>query len=590
MLPLITYPLALIGLVAIPALIAIYLLRNRFRRQQVSSLMLWVDARAAREGGTRVRRLQMPLLFLLELLAILLLVLAASDPQMRMKQGTRPLVVVLDDSFSMLAGGDRSPRDLALKALADELHRHLPYSIRFILAGERPQVLGEPVHDAARALELAKTWRCHAPAARLDQAMSLGAELGGELALILVLTDHPPPRGVVPEKGRLQWWSFGKKRTNLAIVNAARTYREGADRCLLEVANLSESNQRTVLIVEPVEGGKELRRTMLQLDAGATQRLVMQFPDGTPAIRARIDDDDLAIDNAVVLQPMPAHLVRTEVRILDRRVRDPLEKAIRSARNADLGADRPELVFTDRIDETGVPENRWQVQFLAEKEATAYAGPFVLDRAHPLTEGLSLKTAVWGAGKDKALDGAPVVMAGNVPLVGDIETPIPGGGARHDLRIRFRPDLSTLQSSPDWPILIWNILNWRASALPGLSRHNVRLGEQVLLTLPSYHDSVEVRPPGESARTVSVKGRQLALRADEVGVWEITAGRMIHRFAVNALQQDESDLRKCSTERVGDWLDETSLRLEYRSISWVLLVLLLGVACVHLLLMARPSS
>src|SRR6516162_3599829 len=132
MLPLLTYPLALIGLSAIPLLVAIYLLRNRFRRQQVSSLMLWVDAREARAGGTRLRRLQTPLLFLLELLIILLLVFSASDPHMRLTQGTRPLVVVLDDSFSMLAGGEASPRNQALKALADELKRNMPYSVRFV--------------------------------------------------------------------------------------------------------------------------------------------------------------------------------------------------------------------------------------------------------------------------------------------------------------------------------------------------------------------------------------------------------------------------------------------------------------------------
>src|SRR5258708_39364900 len=113
--PLFLYPLAFLGLAAVPALVGIYLLRNRFRRQPVSSLMLWVDAREARAGGTRLRRLQTPLLFLLELLVILLLVFSASDPQMRLTQGTRPLVVVLDDSFSMLAGGQASPRNNAIK-------------------------------------------------------------------------------------------------------------------------------------------------------------------------------------------------------------------------------------------------------------------------------------------------------------------------------------------------------------------------------------------------------------------------------------------------------------------------------------------
>ncbi len=419
------------------------------------------------DGGTRLRRLQTPLLFLLELLAVLLLVLSATDPQMRLTQGTRPMVVVLDDSFSMLAGGEKSPRDLALKALDEELSRHMPYSVRFILAGERPQVLGEPVHDARKALALAQTWRCRAPAARLDQAVSLGAELGGELALILVLTDHGPAKGSVPDKGRLQWWSFGKARSNFAIVNAARTNREGADRCLIEVANLSDEDGGTTLVIEPAGGGPTLRRTGLQLAAGETQRMVLQFPDHTPAIRARIDDDDLPIDNEVVLQPMPIRPVRVDVRLLDRRLRDPVNRALRSARNADPAAEQPELIFTDRTDETDIPDNLWQVQFIADKDATAYAGPFVLDRAHPLTEGLSLRTVVWGAGKEQTLDGAPVVMAGNVPLIGDSEIPIPGGGARHDLRIRFRPDLSTLQDSPDWPILIWNILNWRAFRLAG---------------------------------------------------------------------------------------------------------------------------
>ena len=43
MIPLFTTPLALWGLLAIPALLAIYWLRNRFRRHPVSSLMLWLD-------------------------------------------------------------------------------------------------------------------------------------------------------------------------------------------------------------------------------------------------------------------------------------------------------------------------------------------------------------------------------------------------------------------------------------------------------------------------------------------------------------------------------------------------------------------
>jgi hypothetical protein len=589
MLPLFLYPLAFFGLLGVPALVAIYLLRNRFQRHVVSSLMLWIDTREAREGGRKWRHLHTPLLFLLELLAILLLVFAAGDPQMRLSTGTRPLVVVLDDSFSMLAGGEWSARRLGHKAIEEELRRQNPYSIRFVLASDRPQVLGEPARSAREALPLLDGWRCKAPAARIDDAIALASELGGELALILVVTDHGPSIPI-PEKGRLQWWSFGESRPNVAIVNAARTGREGLDRALLEIANLSRDSARVTVVVEPLEGGNILRRNLLQLEAGETQRLILQFPPGTPAVRARLEDGELPIDNVAVLLPAEDRPVRVDVRVRDRRIREPLERALKSSRLAREGGKLPpQLIFSDRGEEPDAGA-AWVVQFISEKEATAYVGPFVLDRAHSLTEGLSLRGAIWGAGKEENIDGAPVVMAGNVPLLTDLETQTHGGTPRHELRVRLRPELSTVQDSPDWPILFWNILSLRGAALPGLARPNIRLGEQVILNLVDYREKVQLTVPGERPHDVIVKGRQVSLRGDEIGVHEVTAGETTYRYAVNALNKDESDLRKAVTGRWGDWLDDTSLRLEYRGVYWALLLVLLAVALAHLLLMARAKA
>jgi hypothetical protein len=590
MLPLITYPLALAGLAAVPALVAIYLLRNRFRRQPVSSLMLWRDAREAREGGTKVRRLHLPLVFFLELIALVLLALAATSPQVRMSQGTRPLVVVLDDSFSMTAGGADSPRNRALDALRRELRRNPPYSIRFILAGDRPQVLGEAVRTSNEAMTVADTWRCRSSSAHLDEAIALGGELGGELALLLVLTDHAPPEKSVPDKGRLRWWSFGRPRGNVAIVTAARTNRDGVDRCLLEVANLSEEDRSVTLVVQAAGRTRTLSRRALPLAAGEAQRVILQPAAGTGALIARIDDDELALDNEVRMEPPSQRRVRVDLHVLDRRLRDPLNKAIRAAGNAVVDAKEPEVVFTDRATRPAVGPATWVVYLISEKDATAYTGPYVLDRTHPLTEGLALRGVIWGAGKKPTLDGAPVVMAGNVPLVADSEQNVTGGGTRHEVRIRFNPLLSTLHDSPDWPILVWNVLTWRAAALPGPARSNVRLGEQVVVHLPGYRDHVELARPGEKARTVSVKGRQLALRPDEVGLYRVSDDKTTYRFAVNALDRDESDLRHAVTGDWGSWLDETTLRLEYRPIAWVLLLVVLGVTTLHLWLVAPGAG
>ena len=50
--PAFTYPLAWIAAITLPTLAAIYFLRHRFRRQQVSSLLLWQIHQESREGGT----------------------------------------------------------------------------------------------------------------------------------------------------------------------------------------------------------------------------------------------------------------------------------------------------------------------------------------------------------------------------------------------------------------------------------------------------------------------------------------------------------------------------------------------------------
>src|SRR5262249_13690421 len=163
--------------------------------------------------------------------------------------------------------------------------------------------------------------------------------------------------------------------------------------------------------------------------------------------------------------------------------------------------------------------------------------------------GLSLRGVIWGAGKQAGLEGAPVVMAGNVPLLADAESP----SGRHTLRLRLRPDLSTLQDSPNWPVLFANLVQWRASALPGLSRANVRLGEDPTLTLDAA-ERVRLAAPDGTSRAVPVQNRRVVARAEQVGVYELQAGGERFAFASNALRREESDLRGCKSGHWGDWL------------------------------------
>ncbi len=589
MLPLFTTPLAFWGFLALPVLVAIYWLRTRHRRYPVSSLMLWIDPQESPQGGTRIDRLRTPLLFFLELLILTLLVLAAADPHLPLRESVRPLIVILDDSFSMQAGGERSPRNQAVQALAEELKRRPRPWVRFLLAGDGTQALDETAHTTPEALDRLTDWRCRAATSRLEEALAFAGELGGELPLLLVLTDQESPSEL--HKGRVQWWAFGQPRSNVAIVNAARTPHEASERCLVEIVNFSDNAKEATLLLETGEPAKEWQRSTLQLPPRQAQRLILTLPEKTPVLRARIDEDDLAIDNRVSLLPLAFRPVRTMVRIKDESLRSLIDKALQATRQAEKVESQPEVVFTDSGESPKDAGDAWIVRLLAERDAVPYAGPFVLDRNHPLTEGLSLQDVVWGAGRAHEIPGSPVILAGNVPLLTDQDRRDAGLTiVRHELRLRLRPDLSTLPDAPGWPILFCNLLQWRNAEKPGLHRVNYRLGEQVALTFATLHPTVTVTHPDSDRQTVSVQDRRLSVRPDQVGIWSIDAEEESASFAVNALSANESDLTGCVSGRWGDWMDETSLRLEYQSIAWILLLIAVAIATLHLFLVARSRG
>lgn len=595
MIPTFTLPLGFLSLLAIPGLVAIYLLRTRSRRYPVSSLMLWVNQQQARQGGLRVERLQTPLLFFLELLVIILLALAVAAPIIRTTQGAIPLMVVLDDSFSMLAGGEDTPKNRAIGVLEEQLaHQgfnplvNRRYAVRYVLAGTEPQVLNEVARTADEAIAQLDAWRCFSPSADLGAAISLAAELGGQKILILVLTDEPPLQTL--EADRIQWWAFGIPRPNIAFVNATRTATDSGERCLLEITNLSSQAVSTELVIEAEDAAAQeltppLRRLTLEIDSRATRRIFLNLPPETPLLQARIGDDALTIDNEVVLLPQHRKLVPVDVRIQDPRLRSIIENALASTDRAVSAKTGAQLVVLDEAAVADDSADAWFMRVIGEPEASAYLGPFVVDWTHPLTDGLSLGGVVWGAGVKEQFMGTPIITAGNVPLLTDIER----FTGSHEIRLRLRPDLSTLQNSPNLPILMWNLLQWRASQAPGLERPNLRLGEVAVLKTRMGVTSVEILPPDGEMSIQSVLDRTINLKAEGVGIYKIRTNADKYAFSSNALYQAESDLTDKATGRWGDWGQETLRWWDYESFAWFFLLLAIGILTLHLVFVKREA-
>jgi hypothetical protein len=283
----------------------------------------------------------------------------------------------------------------------------------------------------------------------------------------------------------------------------------------------------------------------------------------------------LSIDDQVILAPGEHKTVRVDLRIGDNGLRQLVDKALQSTLNANTTSVDPELVITDES-EPRAEKSSWILRIISEKDAASYLGPFVVDRAHRMSEGLSLGGVVWGSGKSSAFPGSPIITAGNIPLLTDIER-----AGMHELRLRLRPDLSTLQETPNWPILISNLVTWRARTTPGLQQSNVRLGSDVTLSVESSIAQVEITEPQSNTRKLPVRDGGLTIKAESVGVYHLRADENRYSFAVNALDRDESNLTRATYGRWGNWAKSADLQWEYRSMSWAPLLLAMIVLAIH---------
>src|ERR1044071_1601318 len=99
-----TTPLALLGLLFVPAIVGMYLLRLRRTETTVPSTLLWQRLGADTEANAPCQRLRRSLLFLLQLLLVVVLAALAARPFLERPAGlAHDLIVIVDTSASLSA-------------------------------------------------------------------------------------------------------------------------------------------------------------------------------------------------------------------------------------------------------------------------------------------------------------------------------------------------------------------------------------------------------------------------------------------------------------------------------------------------------
>jgi Ca-activated chloride channel family protein len=521
-------PAALWGLLVLPVVVLLYMLRTRRQDLPVSSLLLWQRARRDLASRRPVRRFERSLLLLLQLLAITLLTFALARPQVHLP-GTAEVrtVVVMDISASMQARDVRPSRFAVAEARAHEAVDDAPGEVMIIAAAVSPRVAA-PFGEAASAHRALAALRPTDGSSRLDQAVTFAlGQRGPGGVRVEVFTDRAGSSlpGVT-------YHVIGSSGANVGIAAVAVEQVSTGSVVVVQIHNASSSSVRVPLVV--TQGTRRLAQRAVPVGPGAVTSVALPV-SVSGVLTVTLDREDfLRVDNSAhaVAGTRPARVVVAGEpdRVLAEAL-DAIPVRVIPARRITpevLGA--ADVVILNRTPPVELPPGNYFLFGTTAPNLPLAApekirNPQVLRWAvrHPVMRYVSLDDVTIGEALRLEPNGGEVLAEGETPLLWAYE----GNGIRAIVSA-FSLDQSDLPLHMAFPILLQNALTW----LGGGDRV-YEAGAPVILPSRAETEAVLEWPDGTRQRLAGVAGRFVIPAADRAGVYVLRAGTREYSFVVN---------------------------------------------------------
>ncbi len=551
-------PWGLLGLLTLPVIVGIHLYHRRFPQMYIAGAHLWGMETEIRAAGRKRERLPITATLLLELLAALLLTLVLSQPRFGTAGTTTHLVVALDNSASMQAepGDGSSFRDRAIQILDDrieELERDC--RVTLIKSGQRPSMLAGPAVPWLEAKEMLAGWQPEDARHEFQPAWDLASQIAGNTGQQLFLTDRMPPEDFSAPR-EMEIVAVGRPLPNVAIAAARWTLNPVtlSGRLFVWIDNHSQNEASVVITAKAKDQTVFQKQVAIRGNSGVPVETDVAGGLKTITITLKSGLDGLAHDNRVTLIEPKLRRLKIALRLpAGSEAHRVTEKALRSFPDADLVSD----AVADLIIEPAgsLPPSNEEMWWLGigpidpdeekRKAALDVTGPFLLEKRHPLLEGVVLGGIVWGGVQEMPLQNiSPLISAGDQTLLAQLN-----GTETTAFIMNIDMVRSNLNESPDWPILLSNLVELRRQSLPGMQRWNYRLNETIQFRRPEIADGKSERDLklvfGDEIRPLVPTEIVEVTPPDQTGIYEIRDGEdLVDRFAVNFFDSQESDLKR----------------------------------------------
>ncbi len=628
-------PLALIGLISLPIIVAFYMLRLRRRDLPVGSTFLWQQLVRDVEANAPWQRLRFSWLLLVQLLIAAIVVGAATRPFSTAQSDLAAnVVLIVDTSASMSTRTDDEDRAELARARARDVVERLPEGgrITVVAAADSATVMVSETHDTDAALEAIARIGPTQLEGDLTDAFALSSALAARDSdsTIVVVTDAAgdelPATGV---GAPVLVERVGSTDANQAISALSALRRAGGAQLDLFVAVTNPSAADATRRLEIYADGALVDARELDIPAGQrSEALIGTVPAAAGTIEARLSGTDALAADDRAFAIVPAEQTTRALLVGDGSAY--LENALALLPRLELYA-VGEGGYADALDQADaagtpyglivfdgiVPEDAPRLPALyvdppsdgafgsvdGREEAPAIDRP---DPDEPLLRFVDLSSVHVGRARQVQLaDGlrAVVTSTRGSPLVaaGDV------GGSRLGL-IGFDLDESDLPLQIAFPLLTSNLVDFLLPTAEGVLPSSMPLGASLAVNVdPSLERVVLSTSNGDrttSAELPVVGGRVTLPAADAVGVRELRvadddedrerAGALLGSTAVNLFSSDESDVAPGDAERLvemgrvtaGEERPAQTARAEWW---WPLALAALALLAVEWLLFHRPT-
>lgn len=189
-----TYPLGLLALIGVPIVVIIYILKNKYTEQIVTSTYLWTLSEKFLKRKKQVRLVSGIISLILQIVAIVLLSLLLSQPVFSIPNAAKEYCFILDASGSMNMEIEGTSKFEIGKDRIEEMINNATNGSTFTLiyAGTTNKVVYERIIDSNKAIELLNDLKPSGSTSTYSTIIKYVQELfnSNQSLLTYLITDH----------------------------------------------------------------------------------------------------------------------------------------------------------------------------------------------------------------------------------------------------------------------------------------------------------------------------------------------------------------------------------------------------------------